>query len=316
MTTPLSIPAGVETLREHGYTGGLTKMVIEQALSLHSRGEEAKAERKATDATFNGIDITTWKVVLQSAIDAVPQTQVEAQVETVETASQIEADAPLQGKEDPFGNDEVDPRLAEDAYELVEPVGSQEDDEPSLSALYRQVHASQAKDPAPEPAPVATESPMSIDPVETLQDVWQDVPAVPVQPPADLVGGGAHDITITRAITAADVLSLLAEHHSSDRRRDCGAQTQPLPCKYTNGRTSHVYHCTEEPGHVGLHKDSLHCWSFESFGDDMVVQHAPRDLARCNGCQALGLTNSWPCAYSKELAEVARHFGIDLSQQG
>ena len=313
MTTPLSIPAGIESLREHGYTGGLTRMVIEQALSMHARGEEAKAERKATDASFNGIDITTWKVVLQSAIDAAQK-------------AQPEADAPLQQfealvEDSPFGDGrvEVDPSLAERTHDLdlVKTTEPTSEDELPLSALYQRAHASQVSDPASklDTEAIATASaPSDVDPIEALQDVWHDVPAVSVQPPA-APPDGARDITVVREITAGDVLRLLAEHHSSDKRHDCGAQTQPLPCKYTNGRTAHVYHCTEEPGHAGLHKDALHCWSFESFSDDMVVQHAPRDRAGCTGCQSLGMSHRWPCPYSKEIAEVARHFGVDLAQQ-
>lgn len=101
-------------------------------------------------------------------------------------------------------------------------------------------------------------------------------------------------------IEAEHILAALRERHKSNGKRDCGARTREMPCQWTKGST-HIRHCTEDPGHKGDHKDALHCWSFETFTDDDVVEHSPRNLACCDTCN-----QPWPCAEREFLNDLVR----------
>lgn len=64
----VNIEAGMEMLTGLGYEDPRTLMVINYSLQLWARGEEASAERKAIDASFHGISVTNWRMVLAHAI--------------------------------------------------------------------------------------------------------------------------------------------------------------------------------------------------------------------------------------------------------
>lgn len=66
----LDIAAGMRELSACGYPTTETERhaVIQYALMRWSRGEEYAAQRGAIDASFHGIDLTSWIRVLSAAI--------------------------------------------------------------------------------------------------------------------------------------------------------------------------------------------------------------------------------------------------------
>lgn len=67
---PVDVAAGMAMLEQTGHASRLTQMVIEHSLQLWARGEEHTAEKKAIDKSFNGIDMTSWRMVLAAAVAA------------------------------------------------------------------------------------------------------------------------------------------------------------------------------------------------------------------------------------------------------
>lgn len=63
----IDLEAGMRMLAQCGYDDPKTKMVVEYALVCHAKGEEAAAQRRATDPTFYGIRLTSWYMVLAAA---------------------------------------------------------------------------------------------------------------------------------------------------------------------------------------------------------------------------------------------------------
>lgn len=64
----INVVAGITELEKCGYTDDpATTMVIEHSLMLWARGEEDTAQKKAIDASFHGIDLTSWIRVLAAA---------------------------------------------------------------------------------------------------------------------------------------------------------------------------------------------------------------------------------------------------------
>jgi hypothetical protein len=63
----IDVVVGLQELTKCGYVEPETKMVIEYALIRWARGEEAAAERGATDRSFHGIDLTSWYRVVAAA---------------------------------------------------------------------------------------------------------------------------------------------------------------------------------------------------------------------------------------------------------
>ena len=63
----VDIAAGLRELAGCGYDDPRTVMVIEYALARHARGEEAEAQRGATDGSFYGISLTCWYRVLAAS---------------------------------------------------------------------------------------------------------------------------------------------------------------------------------------------------------------------------------------------------------
>lgn len=77
---PINVEAGMKMLRQCGYEPNMERdMVIEYALTRWARGEEEQAERGAIDASFHGINFTSWRMVLAAAIAGA---QEEAQVDS------------------------------------------------------------------------------------------------------------------------------------------------------------------------------------------------------------------------------------------
>lgn len=66
----LNVSAGLQELRKCGHDSPNTQMVIEYALMRRARGEESQAERGAIDQSFHGMDLTSWRRVLASAMAA------------------------------------------------------------------------------------------------------------------------------------------------------------------------------------------------------------------------------------------------------
>jgi hypothetical protein len=66
----VDVEAGLKELKNCGYNEPETLVVIEYALNRWKRGEEAAAEKGATDKTFHGIDPICWARVIASAISA------------------------------------------------------------------------------------------------------------------------------------------------------------------------------------------------------------------------------------------------------
>ena len=64
----IDIDAGLAELKACGYSDERTTMVVDFALARWRRGEEAAAERLATDSDFYGIDFTCWRRVLAAAL--------------------------------------------------------------------------------------------------------------------------------------------------------------------------------------------------------------------------------------------------------
>lgn len=332
---PIDVAAGIAALHEHGYDSKLTDMVIEHALVLWSRGEEIKAEKKALDAGFNGIDITTWKMVLDSAIAAAVKKQQDAADEALQSVQQQVEEHP-----EPIVVSTETPDLADDsplfkaalAASSIGSIDEQEPDQPEIdlpedfdptpiSQLYASAQAVQ-KTPEPKVQPTSPARPAGPPPADIqphLSQAWEDVEPIQItrasmraERDAATKADPRLGLATKQPATAADVIALVLEHHRSDQRRDCGAQTQSLPCDWSQGRSSHVYHCTLDPGHNGPHKDALHCWSFESFTDDQVVRHAPRNLAGCVGCKQAGIPRPYPCPFHEEVVEIAKHLRIDV----
>ena len=115
-------------------------------------------------------------------------------------------------------------------------------------------------------------------------------------------GDEIHPAFDTAVVTA--MLALNARH-TKQEKHDCGALTDPQPCRYgirhpdhPERVRTHPYRCTLEPGHPGPHKDQLHCWAFETFDEDLVVTYEPRDLSTCSHCGSY-----WPCENVTELSE-------------
>lgn len=63
----VDIEAGLRELSACGYHEKCTKMVIDFALARWARGEEEAAQRMAIDASFHGINLTSWTRVLAAA---------------------------------------------------------------------------------------------------------------------------------------------------------------------------------------------------------------------------------------------------------
>ncbi len=64
----VDIVAGLQSLKDCGYSEPKTVMVIEYNLRRHSMGEEEAAQRGAIDEDFHGISLTCWFRVLAAAI--------------------------------------------------------------------------------------------------------------------------------------------------------------------------------------------------------------------------------------------------------
>lgn len=60
-------PAGLAMLASLGYDDPRTAQVIDYALWRWGKGEEAAAQKGAIDASFYGIDLTSWYMVLAAA---------------------------------------------------------------------------------------------------------------------------------------------------------------------------------------------------------------------------------------------------------
>lgn len=111
------------------------------------------------------------------------------------------------------------------------------------------------------------------------------------------------------------IAQLLLAEHSPDGRRDCGALTDEMPCNWSTSsgkQSTHIRHCTLDPGHDTPHKDQSHCWSFETFTEDQVIEYQPRDLSRCLGCHKAGINSGWPCLVHRELTRAIQELQIDL----
>lgn len=67
---PINVAAGMKELVACGYpeTEINRHCVIEHALMRWARGEEHQAQRGAIDASFHGIDLTSWHRVLSAAM--------------------------------------------------------------------------------------------------------------------------------------------------------------------------------------------------------------------------------------------------------
>lgn len=65
---PIDREAGLRQLRAFGYNDEHTVMVIDYCLWRWGHGEEAAAEKAAIDKSFHGIDYTSWRAVLATAI--------------------------------------------------------------------------------------------------------------------------------------------------------------------------------------------------------------------------------------------------------
>lgn len=63
----IDVAAGLRELSAADFSDPYTTEVIEHALMRWMRGEEEQAERGATDRSFYGIDITSWRRVLAAA---------------------------------------------------------------------------------------------------------------------------------------------------------------------------------------------------------------------------------------------------------
>ncbi len=64
----INIEAGINMLKDLGYTDERTIVVINYCLLRWSKGEELRAQMMATDEDFYGIDLTSWLRVLSAAI--------------------------------------------------------------------------------------------------------------------------------------------------------------------------------------------------------------------------------------------------------
>ena len=64
----VNVQRGLDCLIQLGYTDSPTLTVIKHCLMRWARGEEENAQRMAIDSTFYGIDLTSWTLVLASAI--------------------------------------------------------------------------------------------------------------------------------------------------------------------------------------------------------------------------------------------------------
>ena len=68
----IDVAAGMRELSAAGWPNDganvETRCVIEYALQRWARGEEAAAERGATDASFHGVPPTAWRRVLAAAM--------------------------------------------------------------------------------------------------------------------------------------------------------------------------------------------------------------------------------------------------------
>lgn len=73
----VDVAAGMRELAACGYEDPRTQMVIEYALRRWQRGEEAAAEKGATDTSAHGISISCWKRVLASAVSVANQRSLE-----------------------------------------------------------------------------------------------------------------------------------------------------------------------------------------------------------------------------------------------
>lgn len=71
----IDVAAGMSELTACGYVEPNTRLVVEYALMRWARGEEEQAERCAIDASFHGIDFTSWRRVLAAACAAVAPAQ-------------------------------------------------------------------------------------------------------------------------------------------------------------------------------------------------------------------------------------------------
>lgn len=77
----INVAAGISELIACGYCDANTTLVVEYALMRWSRGEEAQAERGATDQGFHGIDFISWRRVLAAACAAGDQAAPSSQGE-------------------------------------------------------------------------------------------------------------------------------------------------------------------------------------------------------------------------------------------
>lgn len=78
--------------------------------------------------------------------------------------------------------------------------------------------------------------------------------------------------------------ALRVEHHNSPHWR-CGARaTKDIVHGYVSARRLETVNlvCTSEPGHDGLHKDALHCWTFHRF--EAPTPEEPEDTWRGRAC--------------------------------
>lgn len=303
---PVDVAAGIAKLNESGYNDKLTTMVVEHSLVLWARGEEESAEKKAIDKNFHGIDLTTWKMVLATAVAAgtkkledqkAAQAAAEDAIDEGAEAQTLETDpVTMSGSTETPEEDDERGDLAMDLREQGFEAEADEVGDMSIEDA-RTAYEEVTGNPAPEQLAIELDEP------------WSDITEVEIPGTAVETAEG---VVALHEATAQDVVMLLLEHHSSDQKHDCGAQTNPMPCQWSNGRTAHVRHCTLDPSHRGDHKDALHCWSFETFTDQEVVRYAPRNLAGCTGCARDGRATSWPCPTALEVLEVARQLGIEV----
>lgn len=310
---PVDVGAGLAMLSSSGYEDKLTTMVVEHSLVLWGRGEEESAEKKAIDKNFHGIDLTTWKMVLAAAVAA--GTQKLEQQKAAETAAPAEpAVVPFEVGSDAEVYDPVTMFSGTDEDTGVVDPDDEERGDLAMD-LREQGYEAEADEVGAMPVEDARDAHEQITGRHAAQlaievgEPWNDVTEVEIPGTAVQTVEG---VVALREATAQDVVMLLLEHHASDEKHDCGAQTEPMPCQCSNGRTTHVRHCTLDPSHRGDHKDALHCWSFETFTDQDVVRYAPRNLAGCTGCARDGRPAQWPCPTALEVLEVARQLGVEV----
>lgn len=98
--------------------------------------------------------------------------------------------------------------------------------------------------------------------------------------------------------TADDLLARVREMHQTQVHLRCGARTTEVVTHQFSGQTKKSsLVCTEAPGHDGLHKDAICCWSFHQFDAPTPAEpedtYAGRNVCTCgiSGCLTLMTLN-------------------------